>query len=153
MCSFHQDGTIKSVLWSNQSNGQWPISPFVIIRLVGAFDTVNYYILISTFFGITGKSLQWFGSYLMYWTQSIFLSGDMTTPQKLTTGVPQGSVLGLLLFTLQWPICPFVSTRLVSRVSDHRPWFHMSADVHVSSRGTPKLAQKLSNKRESNKNK
>ena len=33
-------------------------------------------------------------------TQSVFLSGNMTIPQKLTTGVPQGSVLVQLLFTL-----------------------------------------------------
>ena len=54
----------------------------------------------SMSFGISEKSLQWFDSYLKDRAQSVFLSGYTTTPQKLTTGVPQGSVLWLLLFTL-----------------------------------------------------
>ena len=53
-----------------------------------------------TSFRIAGKSLQWFDSYLTDRTLSVFLSGGMTSPRKLTTGVPQDSVLGPLLFTL-----------------------------------------------------
>ena len=39
-------------------------------------------------------------SYLKDRTQSVFLSGNTTTARKLTMNVPQGSVLGPLLFTL-----------------------------------------------------
>ena len=74
-----------------------------VLDLSAAFDTVDHDILhqrMSTLFGITGKSLQWFHSYLKDLARSVFLSGDTTTPLKITTGVPQGSVLGPLLFTL-----------------------------------------------------
>ena len=51
-------------------------------------------------YGITGNVLAWFQSYLTSHTQSVCINGIKSTPHKLTCGVPQGSVLGPLLFTL-----------------------------------------------------
>ena len=50
-------------------------------------------------FGSSGAVLDWFISYLSCRTQSVFV-GHESTPSVLQYGVPQGSVLGPLLFTL-----------------------------------------------------
>ena len=44
--------------------------------------------------------VNWFKSYLSNRTQSVFINNVSSTPQKLSFGVPQGSVLGPLLYTL-----------------------------------------------------
>ena len=51
-------------------------------------------------FGVDGIAIQRFDSYLSERTQSVCLAGEMTAPRKLVCGVPQGSVLGPLLFIL-----------------------------------------------------
>ena len=51
-------------------------------------------------FGISGLALSWFESYLSDRTQSVVVDGLMSTSVPLVFGVPQGSVLGPVLFTL-----------------------------------------------------
>ena len=48
--------------------------------------------------GVRGKLLEWFQDYLSHRTQIVVLGGETSDPKELTTGVPQGSVLGPLLF-------------------------------------------------------
>ena len=71
----------------------------VFVDLFKAFDTVNHKILISKLenYGIRGKKLLWFMSYLTNRTQFIKYSNLNTIFQKIVCGVPQGSVLGPLL--------------------------------------------------------
>ena len=66
------------------------------------FDTVNHKILISKLenYGIRGKTLLWFISYLTNRTQFIKYNNLNTSFQKIVCGVPQGSVLGPLLFLI-----------------------------------------------------
>ena len=54
----------------------------------------------SARFGITGTSLKWFESYLSNRSQCVQLENSTSAKKKLHFGVPQGSVLGPLLFTL-----------------------------------------------------
>ena len=51
-------------------------------------------------FGIKDRALMRFDSYLTDRSQSVHLGGVTTDPRKILCGVPQGSVLGPLLFTL-----------------------------------------------------
>ena len=49
-------------------------------------------------FGVTGPALNWLRSYLTDRTQLVKQGDDLSAPMLLQTGVPQGSVLGPILF-------------------------------------------------------
>ena len=74
----------------------------VLIDLSAAFDTVNHERLLSTLhaIGITGKALAWFTSYLQNRSQTITINGKQSRSQQLECGMPQGSVLGPILFNI-----------------------------------------------------
>ena len=74
-----------------------------LLDLSAAFDTIDHGILLKrleTRFGVTGTALDWFRSYLIGRTQSVVVNGSSSEPKELLYGVPQGSVLGPILFTL-----------------------------------------------------
>ena len=67
-----------------------------------AFDTVNHQILLTKldYFGIRGVVKDWFTSYLRNRTQFVSLGAVTSDIQAVSCGVPQGSVLGPLLFLI-----------------------------------------------------
>ncbi|XP_068707689.1 uncharacterized protein [Montipora foliosa] len=75
----------------------------VLLDLSSTFDTIDHTILshrLESRFGLNGTVLKWFKSYLVNRTQSIVIDHTVSTPSSLMYGVPQGSVLGPLLFSL-----------------------------------------------------
>ena len=55
---------------------------------------------LESFFGCLKLTLNWFISYFEYRRQSIIIGDQVSTPRALCYGVPEGSILGPLLFTL-----------------------------------------------------
>ena len=74
----------------------------VLTDLSAAFDTIDHEILIQRLYdlGIRGAALNWFKSYLYERTQSVTIKGVRSEKRELVYGVPQGSVLGPILFTI-----------------------------------------------------
>ena len=93
--------SIKNDIHLSLSRGE--ATALVLLDLSAAFDTIDHTTLLSYllhWFGVGGSALKWFSSYLMDHFQSVKIGSTLSDLQKLLFGVPQGSVLGPLLFSL-----------------------------------------------------
>ena len=85
---------------SEMDKGNNPITVF--LDLSKAFDTLDHNILLHKlqFYGIAHNSYLWLKSYLSNRKQYVDFNNNISDTKFLTTGVPQGSILGPLLFII-----------------------------------------------------
>ena len=79
------------------------VTALTLLDLSAAFDTIDHTIFLDRlngYYGISELALGWFKSYLSGRTQSVKVGSTLSNPVALQHGVPQGSVLGPILFSL-----------------------------------------------------
>ena len=109
------------------------VSVLALLDPSAAFDTLDHPILLQrleTTFGISGTALHWFASYLEGREQSVKVDNVLSSPSPLQFGVPQGSVLGPILFTLY-------SQPLSDLICRHECDYHKYADNSQLLKGAP----------------
>ena len=78
------------------------LTGMVLIDLQKAFDTIDHGILLDKmkYLGFSTSTIDWFNSYLTNRSFIVNVGKEYSSPGKLSCGVPQGSILGPLLFLL-----------------------------------------------------
>ena len=74
----------------------------ILLDLQKDFDTINHEFLLYKLeaYGVRGVCLDWFTSYLRKRSQCVSINGKVSKPLLIDCGVPQGSILGPLLFII-----------------------------------------------------
>lgn len=111
----------------------------LFLDLTKAFDLVNHQILLQklALYKFSPSTLSWFASYLSNRTQQVNISGKLSSTKEILAGVPQGSVLGPLLFILFVNDLPqYIKYCLLELFAD-------DATLHISDTSIPSLCQYL----------
>ena len=140
--------TIKSSLDKNRYGRG------IFIDLQKAFDTVNHEILLKKLehYGIRGIALNWFYSYLSCRKQFVSVNGHSSSLREISCGIPQGSVLGPLLFLIYINDLPN-SSQLLSffLFADDTNIYYESNDLAILMRKVNKELKKVKLWLDSNK--
>ena len=88
------------------------------------FDHLTLISRLSSWYGISGTALDWFTSYLSNRCQQVKIQDYISEAVYISFGVPQGSVLGPILFTLY-------TAPLSHVIAEHDVEHHLYADLYI----------------------
>ena len=94
------------------------------LDLSAAFDTIDHDILLHRLqhdFGLSGTVLDWLSSYLSGRIQSVSVHSHTSVPASVSCGVPQGSVLGPIMFVLYTTPLSLLSSNAIRSSIIHMP--------------------------------
>ena len=107
----------------------------VFLDLSKAFDTLDHCILLTKLehYNIRGLALEWIKSYLSNRSQNVLFNGIRSDPCFIKCGVPQGSILGPLLFVLYINDLPMSTKSTESMLfADDTSIFYSSPDLETA---------------------
>ena len=121
--AYRKHNSTESALLNVQNDillnmAQGSVTALTLLDLSAAFDTIDHTILLdrlNVYYGLSELALGWFKSYLSGRTHSVKVGSTLSHPAALHYGVPQGSVLGPILFSLYTnPISSIVHSTVAS---------------------------------------
>ena len=97
-----------------------------LVDLSKVFDLVNHSVLLRKMssYGVRGKEWKWFQDYLTGRRQRVCVGEEKSGWTNIMKGVPQGSILGPLLFTIYVNDLPKVVSQSVKQYADDTTMFH-----------------------------
>lgn len=110
---------------------QYSIAIFCDLRK--AFDTVDHSILLSKLnsIGVRGLELEWFKSYLCNRKQFVYIDGVSSPLLEIVLGVPQGSILGPLLFLIYINELPLYTSLINYLFADDTTLQHSHENLEI----------------------
>ena len=113
--------------------------------LSAAFDTICHSTLLAKLetAGVTGIPLQWFQSYLSNRSQNVLWNGILSKPLPLNRGVPQGSILGPILFLAMIYDMPKFLTRETLVTSSKVMGYADDTTVYIKARNIEHLISEM----------
>ncbi|XP_038044104.1 uncharacterized protein LOC119718766 [Patiria miniata] len=132
----------ETALLRNQNNllravDQQQEAVLILLDFSAAFDTINHQLLIQRLrdrYGITGSALDCFQSYLQGRLQAVRIRDVLSHKHILEHGVPRGSVLGPVIFTMYTaPLGDILNAHGINYMT------YADADIHCNDRSVQKL--------------
>jgi len=146
---FHQTTVHKTIFtgtclihvtyYIRSENDKGNVVGMVLLDLQKAFDTVDHSILMMKLHatGLAQDILRWFGLYMSNRQQLVDISGTYSSTAHVTCGVPQGSILGPLLFLIYVNVMSaLVQNKLLLYADD--------SAIYVSGKNIPTVEKALS---------